>query len=185
MEKTLASRTIYQGKILEMRVDEVSLPSGRTSTREFVRHPGAVSVLPFLVLSHDNFREHKVILVRQFRYPVEETLLEIPAGRLESGENPEETAKREMIEEIGYQVGELRHISTFYTTPGYTNEVMHLFFAYLLEKTEAQPEQDEVLEIETLTLGEALDQVEKGEIKDGKTIAALVLAAVWKKSSEK
>ena len=171
MEKTLTSKTIYQGKILEIKVDEVSLPSGRTSTREIVRHPGAVSVLPFL-------NKDKVILVWQFRYAVGETLLEIPAWKLEIGEDPQETARREMIEEIGYRAGELKHISTFYTTPGYTNEVMHLFFAFDLEKTEKTPEPDEILESEILTLEEVMDRVERGEIKDGKTIAALVLASL-------
>jgi ADP-ribose pyrophosphatase len=183
MEKTLSSKIIYQGKILEMRVDRVSLPSGDSSTREFVRHPGAVSILPFL-------DDKKVILVRQFRYPVGEPLLEIPAGRLEPGENPEETARREMIEEIGYIAGDLKLVSTFFTTPGYTNEVMYLFFAYDLKKTVAnffaydlkktvaKPEKDEVLESEILSLEETLIRVDKGEIKDGKTIAALALASL-------
>jgi len=171
MEKTLSSETIYKGKILEMRVDCVSLPSGETSIREFVLHPGAVSVLPFL-------GDGRVVMVRQFRYPVGESLLEIPAGRLEPGEDPEETVRREMIEEIGYRAGELKHVSTFYTTPGYTNEVMHLFFAFELEKMEAQPEQDEILKIETMSLEDSLERIQKGEIKDGKTIAALALATL-------
>lgn len=171
MEKTLDSKTIFQGKILEMKVDHVSLPSGGTSIREFVLHPGAVSVLPFL-------NEGEIILVRQFRYPVGESLLEIPAGRLEPGEDPKETARREMVEEIGYRIGDLKHISTFFTTPGYTNEVMHLFFAYDLEKTEPNSERDEILEIETMTLEEAYVKIQKGEIKDGKTIAALALTSL-------
>lgn len=154
-----------------MRVDCVSLPSGETSIREFVLHPGAVSVLPFL-------GDGRVVMVRQFRYPVGESLLEIPAGRLEPGEDPEETVRREMIEEIGYRAGELKHVSTFYTTPGYTNEVMHLFFAFELEKMEAQPEQDEILKIETMSLEDSLERIQKGEIKDGKTIAALALATL-------
>ena len=157
-----------------MRVDEVSLPSGRTSTREFVRHPGAVSILPFI-------QDDRVILVRQFRYPVGESLLEIPAGRLEPGEEPQMTAQREMIEEVGYRVGKLRHISTFFTTPGYTNEVMHLYFAYDLEKTKAKPEEDEILISEFLSLDEAMKGIERGDIKDGKSIAALALASLKKR----
>jgi ADP-ribose pyrophosphatase len=173
MEKKLSSDIIYQGKILEMRVDRVSLPSGVTSTREFVRHPGAVSILPFL-------DDKNVILVRQFRYPVGESLLEIPAGRLEPGEDPEETARREMIEEIGYIAGDLKLVSTFFTTPGYTSEVMYLFFAYNLKKTDAKPEIDEILEIESLDMEMALEQIDRGIIKDGKTIAALALASLKK-----
>lgn len=167
-EKTIRSRTIFEGKLIRVQLDEVELPDGRTSTREIVRHPGAVAVIAFT-------GEGKLILVRQHRHPLEKTTLEIPAGKLEPGEDPKACAFRELEEETGYRAEEMHPIVSFYTSPGFADEKLHLFEARGLTKGEMRPDADEFVEVEELTLEEAYGKMEEGLICDAKTVAAVYI----------
>ena len=128
-EKTIRRRTIFDGKLIRVQLDEVELPDGRTSTREIVHHPGAVGVLAFT-------DEGKLVFVRQYRNPLGKTILEIPAGKLEPGEDPKACAFRELEEETGYRAEEMRPIVSLYTSPGFADEILHLYEARGLQKGE-------------------------------------------------
>jgi len=168
-EKTLESRVIFQGKFLNLREDQVLLANGNTSSRLIVEHSGAVAVVP---LNQNN----EVIMVEQFRKPVEQVLLEIPAGKLEKDENPDQCAVRELREETGYEVGKLEKLATFYTTPGFSDEIMHLYLATGLTYFQACPDEDELVITKAIPLSVAVEMVNKGEIKDAKTIVGILLA---------
>ena len=168
-EKTTKSRRVYEGKIINLRVDEVILPNGKKTSREIVEHGGAVAAVPLLPGG-------RVILIKQFRKPVEEIIYEIPAGRLEREEDPRACMERELEEEIGYRAGELKRLLSYYPSPGFSSELIHLFLATDLEKKKRNLESDEFIEAVTLKFDEALKMVEEGRIKDGKTIIGLLLA---------
>jgi ADP-ribose pyrophosphatase len=168
-ESTISSRVIYSGKILNLRLDEVKLPNGKTSTREIVDHPGAVAIV---ALNEKN----EVLMVRQYRKPVEEALLEIPAGKIEKEEQSDVCAQRELMEETGFFARNLRHITDFYTSPGFSSERMHLYLARDLEKKARQADDDEYIQLEAVPLEEAIRKIYDGEIKDAKTISGLLLA---------
>lgn len=167
-ERTINSKTIYQGRILNLRLDEVQLPNGRTSTREIVEHPGAVAIV---ALNEKN----EVLMVRQYRKAAEEALLEIPAGKLEKGEEADISAERELMEETGYFAKNLQHIVSFYTSPGFSCEFMHLYLARELQKKKLKADDDEYIAIESYPLEEAVKKVFDGKIKDAKTILGLLL----------
>lgn len=166
-EKTLKSERIYEGKIINLRVDTVELPRQKYSKREIVEHSGAVGILGVT-------KENKIIFVRQFRKPVEEILLEIPAGKIEANENPESCALRELKEETGYSTTNIKKILEFYTTPGFSNEVLHIYLAEDLQEGVATPDEDEYIESVYLSLDEAVKKIIDGEIKDSKTIVAVL-----------
>jgi len=168
-EKTIKSRRIYQGKIINLRVDEVLLPDGKKASREIVEHPGAVAAVPLLP-------DGKVVLIRQFRKAVEEIIYEIPAGKLELEEKPRQCMERELEEEIGYGAGELKELISYYPSPGFSGEIIHLFLATHLQKKQQNLEGDEFLEVVILKFAEALRMIKEGKIKDGKTIIGLLLA---------
>lgn len=165
-EPTIASETIYKGKVITLQVDTVSLPNGKQATREIVRHPGAVAVLALTA-------ENRVVLVRQFRKPCEQVLVEIPAGKLEQGEDPETCAKRELQEETGYQAKEWRHLHSMFTSPGFANECIHLYLAKGLIRGEQQLDQDEFLHVFEADMAEAKLLLESNAAVDAKTITAL------------
>ncbi|MBH8592124.1 NUDIX hydrolase [Paenactinomyces guangxiensis] len=167
-EKTIASETIFEGRVVRLQIDRVELPDGGTSTREIVKHPGAVSVLAVT-------EENKLVMVRQFRKPLEKTILEIPAGKLEAGENPADCAMRELEEETGYRAEKIEHVVSFYTSPGFADEYLHIYRANGLSKGEARLDQDEFVELVELTLDECLERIAAGEICDAKTVAAVYL----------
>lgn len=167
-ETTLNSKNIFSGRLLKLRIDEVMLPNGRKSTREIVEHPGAVAVV---AVNNDN----DIIMVRQYRKPIEQELLEIPAGKLEKGESKEACAKRELMEETGYYPNDMKHITSFYTSPGFSNEIIHLFLAKNLEKKAGEADFDEYLQSENVSLGEVIKKIRNGEIVDSKTITGLLL----------
>jgi ADP-ribose pyrophosphatase len=162
-EKTMKTEKIYEGKILNLRIDTVELPDKKYSKREIVEHPGAVAILP---LTDDN----DVILVKQYRKAIEKEILEIPAGKLEIGEEPRETAIRELKEETGYTAKKMEYLLEFYTSPGFSNEKLYLFIATGLVEGEAEPDRDEYIEITKLKLDDLLNMISKGDILDCKTI---------------
>jgi ADP-ribose pyrophosphatase len=166
--RRLASRRVYAGKVLSLDVDEVEEPGGVRTTREVVRHSGSVAV----VAVQDDGR---VVLVRQYRYPVDDRLWELPAGRLDPGESPEQAAQRELQEEIGHRAEELRKIAFFYTTPGFCDEAMHVFRAARLVAAAAKGDEDERIEVRAFPLSDLERMIDGGEIREGKTLVALLL----------
>ncbi len=167
-ETTLNSKEIFKGRIIDVYLEEVELPNGKTSTREIVKHPGAVAII---ALTKDN----KIVLVEQFRKPLERTLVEIPAGKVEKGEDPETTAKRELEEETGYTCEKLEPLISFYTSPGFADELVHLFIARDLVKLSeaAELDEDEFVEVMEVTMEEAQKLVESKRIYDAKTAFAV------------
>ncbi len=167
-EKKLASENKFKGEILTLNLDTVELPNGKKAPREVVRHPGAVSVV---ALEGDD-----LILVRQFRYPVQEILWEVPAGKLDAGEEPEKCAKRELYEETGYKCEQMIHLTTFYTTPGFSDEIMHLYLATDLTPDQQCLDEDEFVTVEKVPLKKAIAMIGTGEIKDAKSIVGIYMA---------
>lgn len=168
-----ANEFIHQGNFLEFHRDRVLLPNGKTATREYIKHPGAVAALPLL-------NDGSVLLVKQFRYPTGQTLLEIPAGKLEPGEDPVACMCRELAEETGYQPGGLIHLASVWTTPGFTDEIIHLYLATRLEPAFLERDADEFLEIVRLSKSELLDYLNNGTVVDGKTVLAVSLMEMKK-----
>lgn len=168
-EETIESVEAFSGRLVKLRVDRVRLPNGRETTREIVVHRGAVAVVPML----DGDR---VVMVRQFRQAAGEVLMEIPAGTLESGEDPVECAQRELREEIGYGASEMTLMFRSYLAPGYSSEMLHTFFARGLTKASAQQDADEFIEVVEVPLHDAVELIRKGDIKDAKTICGILMA---------
>ena len=168
-EATLSSKTVYRGKLLHVLEDEVRLPDGGAARREYIRHPGAAVMVPMP-------DPQSVVLVRQFRYPLARHLYEVPAGKIDPGEAPLATARRELKEECGFEAGEWRHLTTIHPCIGYSDERMELYLASQLTPVEHAPEQDEFLEVLTVSLAEALRWVKDGRITDVKTIIGLLWA---------
>ena len=171
----IASRRVYSGKVINVDIDQVRFPNGSTGELEMVRHSGASAILPFL--SDPAGDDPQVMLIKQYRYAAEQFLYEIPAGRLDPGEDPAACAKRELMEETGCSAARIERLFTMYTTPGFTDERIHVFMGVGLTQGKAQREADEFLEVETMPLSRALELVRDGEIPDGKTAFALLYAA--------
>ena len=169
-EKTLSTERIYDGRIIGVRQDRVELPDGSPAYREVVEHPGGVAILPLT-------KEDDILMVRQFRYPAGRTLLEIPAGKLERGENPLDCGLRELHEEVGAVAGEIESLGHFFASPGYLTEVIHLYLARDLTPTNQQLDEGEFLEVERVPFEEAVRMVLDGRIEDGKTAVAILKAA--------
>ena len=167
-EKRLSSEPIFDGKIVRLRVDTVLLPNGAQSTREVVDHDNAVVIVP--VDSEDN-----VLLVRQYRYPVEATLLEAPAGIIEDSEDPDEAAQRELQEETGYASKSLTPMGGFWSSPGFCTEFMYAYLARDLVPSPLSPDDDEFIEVERQPISRIPQLIRLGEIQDAKTIAALLM----------
>lgn len=170
-EKTMKTDKLYEGKILNLRIDTVELPNKKYSKREIVEHAGSVAIIP--MISDDS-----LVLVRQYRKAVEDFLLEVPAGRLELNEEPRETAIRELKEETGLSTKKLEYISEFYASPGYCNEKIYLFLAKDLfeDKEFIQDRDEEYIEKEIYTFDQLLSMIKKGDIVDCKTIIAIYTA---------
>jgi ADP-ribose pyrophosphatase len=166
----LDHRRVFEGKVFAVDVDEVEEPGGVRARREVVRHRGSVAVLPVR-------EDGRVVLVRQYRYPVASLVWELPAGRLDPGETVEEGARRELEEEVGLRPASLEPLIVFYTTPGFCDETMHLFRATALTEVPPRPEADERIETGVFTLAQARDMIRRGEVREGKTLVALLLEA--------
>lgn len=171
----IESRRAYSGRIISLDVDRVRFPDGSEGELEMVRHPGASAVVPFL--SDPTGDDPQVLLIKQYRYAAEQYMYEIPAGRLDPGETPEHCARRELREETGVEAAKVDHLTTIYTTPGFTDERIHLFMATGLTVGVASREHDEFIEIEKMAISSALRLIQEGRITDGKTVVALLFAA--------
>lgn len=167
-ERTVSSETLFKGRVISLQVDEVELPNGKTGKREIIKHPGAVAVIAIT-------DEGKMIMVEQYRKAMERSLVEIPAGKLEPGEEPLRSAERELEEETGYGCAEMKHLISFYTSPGFADELVHVFVATGLTKKEnpADCDEDEFVEVIELTVEEAQRYIEEGKIADAKTAYAV------------
>ena len=160
------TKSIYHGKVITVNIDTVTLPNGLTVDLEMVRHPGAAAVVP---LKEDG----TVILIRQFRHAAGGFIYEIPAGKLHPGEDPKACAARELEEEIGYQAGRLELLSSIFTAPGFTDEVIHIYKATAMTKGRQHLDRDEVLDVIEMPLQEAMDMIRVGTIRDAKTMVGL------------
>ena len=163
----LSTRRVYDGKVLALDVDEVLEPGGVRATREVVRHRGSVAALPVQ-------EDGSLILVRQYRYAVGEALWELPAGRLDDGETPEAGVQRELSEEIGRRAGRLERIAFFYTSPGFSDESLYVFRATELAAEKTVGDDDERIEVATFTLAQASAMIDSGDLRDGKTLIAVL-----------
>ena len=168
-EKTLKTEKIYDGKIITLQVDDVELPNGKTGKREIVKHPGAVAVIALT-------KENKIILVEQYRKALEKSIVEIPAGKIDKGEAPEATALRELEEETGYTTSKLEYVQSFATSPGFADEIIHLYFAKDIEKVESplEMDEDEFVELLHVSIEEMGELVKIGAIYDAKTAFAYI-----------
>ena len=170
----LRSEPVYQGRIFNLNLDTVRFPDGSTGVLEMVRHPGASAVVPFLDDPGDP--DPRILLIRQFRHAADGELWEVPAGRLDPGESPDACAARELEEETGFTASALVPLLPLWTTPGFTDEKIHLFAATGLRPGEHRRESDEFLEVHQLRWSEVAGRLEGGEVRDAKTLAALFLA---------
>jgi len=165
----MESKQMYKGKIISVKVDKVQI-NKRQTIKEVVEHGGSAAILPLI--------GDTIVMEKQYRYPIDKELFEIPAGTLEKGESPEECAARELIEETGYKAGNLKQLGRFYMSPGYCTEVMHVFVATNLSKVESHGmDDDEVIEIVRVTVDDAVKMIMKGEIEDAKTVCAVLAYA--------
>jgi ADP-ribose diphosphatase len=174
-DATLGSRRVYTGRVLNLDVDRVRFPDGSTGELEIIRHPGASAILPFL--SDPKSPDPQILLIKQYRYAAEDFLYEVPAGRLDPQESPLDCARRELLEETGCRAAQIEPLYTFYTTPGFIDERIHGFMATGLTRGESSREADEFMTLETVTLSRALELIQRGEIRDGKTTVLILYAA--------
>lgn len=170
-EKFVSAKAIYDGKIIKVHRDTVLLPNNREATREVVDHPGAVAVVPIL-------NDGRIVLVKQFRYPIGKVTLEIPAGKLDGNESPAACVARELREETGYVAEEIVKLTSIYTAPGFSNEIIHLYIAKKLKLNEACPDEDEFVDVEVYGREEISKMINCGTINDAKTITGLLLAGL-------
>ena len=171
----LDSRRVYSGRVISLDVDTVGFPNGVIGELEMIRHPGASAVVP--LMGGPAASDTRILLIRQYRYASGGYLYEIPAGRLDEGETPETCARRELQEETGYSATSLTLLTSFFTTPGFTDELIHVFLATGLARGTATPEPDEILETHEVALSTAVAMVAGGEIVDGKSIVGILLAS--------
>ena len=174
-KSTIASHRIYTGKTISVDVDQVRFPDGSTGELEMVRHPGASAIVPFL--SDPAGDDPQLLLIRQYRYAADRYLYEIPAGKLDPNESPDACAARELHEETGCTAQRIEHVYTMYTTPGFTDEQIHIFMATGLTRGQPATEADEFLEVETMSMSRALAMIQQGEIQDAKTALGILYVA--------
>ena len=169
IEQKVSSEDVFDGNLLHVKKDTVRLPNGNIACREWIKHPGASAVLPVTP-------EGRLIFVRQYRYPIQQVTLEIPAGKLDAeGEDPLDCAKRELSEETGYQAEKYTFLTKLATTVGFSNEFIYIYAAEGLTAGRQHPDEDEFINVCTLTMDEAMAKIRSGEICDAKSITAVLL----------
>ena len=166
-EKLYIRHRIYQGKAIDFSVDTVILPNNKKAIREYAEHPDAVAILAFV-------EENKIVLVKQYRYPVRKVLYELPAGKLDKGESLRNCVQRELIEETGYKAKTIKHLVSFYPTPAFSTELLHVFLATGLKQIESSGDEDEFIEQVIVPFDKAVKWIGKGKIQDSKTIIGLL-----------
>ena len=174
----IAAERRYLGRVLNLDLDTVRFPDGSIGQLEMIRHPGAAAVLP--LLDDPGAPEPRVVLIRQFRHAADDFIWEIPAGRLDPGETPEACARRELAEETGMRASEISPLTTIYTTPGFTDERIHLFLARGLRDGTPRREADEFLEVHLKAWSDVMEMMERGVIQDAKTLVALMYARTFR-----
>lgn len=180
----LGSRSAYRGRVFQVRLDRVRFPDGSEGDLEIIRHSGASAVLPLLRPNEWGGTGAGVILLRQYRYAADGFIWEVPAGKLDAGETPEACARRELEEEAGVRARHLHFLTTVFTTPGFTDEVIHLFLAAGLDEGETRHEGSEFIECHRMPLRRALQMTRTGEISDAKTVCTLLYAAAFEDLTE-
>lgn len=170
----LSTRRVHSGRVVSLDIDTVEFPNGNVGELEMLRHPGAAAVVPFL--DDPTSDDPRIVLIRQFRHATDGYLWEIPAGRREQGEPPLDTAHRELREETGYTATHMTRLTQIWTTPGFTDEVIHLYMASGLTAGSTSHESDEVLELHEFRLSEVVAMIERSEITDCKTCVAVLMA---------
>lgn len=168
-EKTISEKHIYKGKIIDLDLVTVELPNGRQATRDIIRHPGASVIVPIN-------EKGEVYMVRQYRKPIGTVTLEVPAGKLDPGEEPYICAKRELKEETGLEARDIRHLVSIHSTPGFSNEVLHLFSATGLSEGDSCSDEDEFISAEKYPVSELVDMVLNGQVTDAKSVVGILLA---------
>ncbi len=173
--KRLSTRRVYNGRIIKVELDTVKLPNGATIELEMVRHPGASAIVPFL--TEPSAADPQLLLIKQYRHATDSFIYEVPAGKLDGGEEPLDCATRELLEETGCTAQKIEHVYTFFTTPGFTDERIHAFMATGLTRGEQHLQGDEVVTLETVAMSRALDMIRTGKIVDAKTALAILFVA--------
>jgi ADP-ribose pyrophosphatase len=175
----VSSERLYSGRVIHLDRDTVGFPDGSTGQLEMVRHPGASAVVPFV--DEPRAPDPRIYLIRQFRHAANGFIWEIPAGRLDPGETPATCAQRELEEEIGMTADVLARLTTVYTTPGFTDEKIHLFMAHELKKGTHRRESDEFMEVQARRWSEVINMIRQGEILDAKTLVALMFIQCFRR----
>ncbi|MEJ2550459.1 MAG: NUDIX hydrolase [Anaerolineales bacterium] len=165
------SDTVFQGKVFDVRIDQIINPAGKTQRIEYVNHAGGVTIIPV-------DEEDQILFVRQYRHPTGEELLELPAGSIEANEDPESCARRECREEVGMSPGSLRHLGGTFLAPGYSSEFLHYYLARDLSHAPLPPDEDEVIQVIRLSWNAALQKVTQNKIRDAKTVTGIFLAGM-------
>jgi ADP-ribose pyrophosphatase len=176
----IASERVYTGRVINVDIDRVRFPNGERGEIEIVRHPGASAVIPFL--TDPSGDDPQILLIKQYRYAARGFVYEIPAGKLDGGEDPIVCARRELREETGCSAEKIEHLYSFYTTPGFTDELIHAFIATGLTRGDTAHEKDEFMSIETLRLSDALELIRSGELNDAKSALTILYAAGFRLS---
>ena len=176
----ISTERLYTGRVVNLDRDTVRFPDGSTGQLEMLRHPGAAAVVPFL--DDPRAPDPRVLLIRQFRHAANGFIWEVPAGRLDAGETPEACARRELEEETGRRARIMERLTTIYTTPGFTDERIHLFLAHGIEPGSERREPDEFMELHELSWSAVLELVRTGEVQDGKTLASLLFVQSFYRS---
>lgn len=167
-EKTLSSEYVFRGKVIDVKRDDILVSNGHKSIREVVEHSGGVVILAI--------KDNKILMVNQFRYPIKTTSIELPAGKLEIGENPDFASKRELEEETGYIAKKWKSLGYIYTSVGFCNEKLYLYLATDLEYKQVNPDEDEIIEPKEYPIKEVFEMIDNGKINDAKTLCALLRA---------
>lgn len=175
-EKKLSSKKVFDGKLLQVYSDQAELPDKSTSVREWIKHPGASAVVPV-------FEDGTIMLLQQFRYPPNKTFIEVPAGKIDAGEDQKTTAKRELFEESGVKCKNLEEVGSFYPAIGYADEIIYVYVGWGLTEESQSVDDDEFLLKYRIPFSKALNMIKTGEISDGKTICSLIQASLWWKEN--